>query len=485
MPQNIEQTPEHTVARSTFSDPIIQSLWLTDINWDRAEKYVRRLQERIYQHTKSQQWLKVRNLQKLLARSYFAKVVAIREITQRNNGKNTTGIDNKIYDTPDKRWELTKETFDYQTDKPLPLKRVFIPKQDGTQRPLSIPTIHDRIMQMIIKLALEPEFEAKFEPNSYGFRPGRCAMDAIVQIRKRLSGFNNIQWVLDADISKCFDNISHQFLLNHVPIFKKIIRRWLKVGVIEFGNFRTTENGTPQGGVISPLLANIALHGIESLFKDNSDISLVRYADDFVVIANSKVILETKVLPKLNSFLAERGLNLNELKTKIIHRTEGFEFLGFEIKFYIVPKAFKSYLLIKPPKKKILKALKELKAIFRTMLNKPLKEVIVRANSVIRGWCYYYRFSNAKKRFGYFEHMIFKKVWYFLKRRHPKKNIKWIVKTYFKTIDNDHWILFEENFKLFRPSSVPVTRYIKVNEFLSPFDRTQKEYWKTRQRVTT
>jgi RNA-directed DNA polymerase len=267
MPKNIEQTTEHTVARSTFSDPSIQSLWESDINWDRAEKYVKRLQERIYQLTKCQQWLKVRNLQKLLARSYYTKVLAIREITQRNQGKETPGIDDKIYDTPEKRWSLIQESFNYQTDKASPVKRIYIPKQDGSERPLGIPTIHDRILQMMIKFALEPEWEAKFEPHSYGFRPGRCTMDAIDQIRKQLGRYSEMQWVLDADISKCFDTIAHEPLLKQIPTFSKIIRRWLKASVIEFGKFSKSETGTPQGGIISPLFANIALHGMESRMK--------------------------------------------------------------------------------------------------------------------------------------------------------------------------------------------------------------------------
>ena len=480
MPQNIELTPEHTVAGSTFSDPSIQSMWLTDINWDRTEKYVRRLQERIYQATKCQQWAKVKNLQKLLARSYYAKVLAIREITQRNHGKNTPGTDSKVYITPDERWSLTQEPFNYITDKPSPVKRIFIPKQDGTQRPLGIPTIHDRIMQMIVKYALEPEWEARFEPNSYGFRPGRSTIDAIYQIKEHLGRFNDMQWVLDADISKCFDSIAHEPLLKQIPVFSKIIRRWLKAGVIEFGNFSETDSGTPQGGIISPLLANIALHGMETLFKNNASIHLVRYADDFVVIANSKGILENKVLPKLKTFLEMRGLNLNPIKTRINHRTEGFNFLGFHIKFLIRPKAFTSFLHVTPPKEKISKVVRKIKTILKTMLHRPLDEVIVELNWIIRGWVYYYRFSNASNAFSYLTNRIFQATWRTLKRRHPHKSSTWIISNYFKTVGKKHWCLFKDNFTLFDPQSVPVKRYNKVNENYSPFDRSLRAYWRER-----
>ena len=483
MPQNIEQDLERSVESSTSSSSSIQSIWESDINWKRAENYVRRMQERIYYHTTCQHWSKVKNLQKLLAKSYYAKVLAIREVTQRNNGKNTPGIDNKIYDTSNKRWHLSEEQFDYKSHKPLPLKRVFIPKPDGSQRPLGIPTIHDRIMQMIVKFALEPEFEAKFEPNSYGFRPGRRTMDAIAQIRNHLGAINGRQWVLDADISKCFDSISHDYLLKQIPTFTKIIRNWLKVGVIEFGMFSETESGTPQGGIISPLLANIALHGMETLFQGQRNISLVRYADDFVVIANSKEILERDVLPKLESFLELRGLHFNNAKTRIVQRTEGFTFLGFHIKYLKKPKIFSSILLISPPKTNISKMLQSLTMIFRKCLQKPLKEVIVQANWLIRGWTYYYRFSNAKRWFNYVQHRIFLIVWRILRRRHADKGSKWLKSTYFKEIDSTHWNLSEDNFTLFSPVSIPIKNYIKVYESFSPFDRMQKLYWKHRQTI--
>jgi len=480
MSRDIEQTLEHTVARSTLSSPQIQSLWKSDINWERAEKYVRRLQERIYQHTTNKHWQKVRNLQKLLGRSYFAKVVAIREVTQRNTGKNTPGIDGRTYSTSEERWSLTKEPFNYLTDKPMPLRRVFIPKQNGSQRPLSIPTIHDRIMQMIIKFVLEPEWEAKFETNSYGFRPGRRTMDAIDQIRNNIGRKFSTQWILDADISKCFDTISHQFLLNQIPTFTKIISKWLKAGVIEFGTYAETDKGTPQGGIISPLLANIALHGMENIFRYQNSIKLVRYADDFVVMANSKEILENYVIPKIKSFLEERNLNLNELKTTIIHRNEGFNFLGFEIRYLQKYNNQKSFLLIQPPKIKVSKVLQHIKAILKSINYKTLSEVIISLNWVIRGWCYYYQFSNAKQRFRYLQNGIFQIAWKALRRKHPTKGSNWIIKTYFKTEEKNRWILFDNNFKLFSPESVHVRRYIKVNEYYSPFDRSKREYWKSR-----
>lgn len=267
-----------------------------DIDWHAVEMNVGRLQERIYRATKDGDWMRVKSLQKLLARATSNKLLAIRRVTQENQGKNTAGIDGVVCDAPEARLELFREGLKLKGYRPLPVRRVYIPKGNGKQRPLGIPTVKDRVMQAIVKAALEPEWEARFEANSYGFRPGRCPMDAIEAIHTTLNRKGSSRWVLDADISGCFDNIGHGRLLARLPVFTATIRRWLKAGVVEFGRFSPTDTGSPQGGIASPLLANVARDGMERLFGCewpdgrprspahrkgiDKGISLVRYADD-------------------------------------------------------------------------------------------------------------------------------------------------------------------------------------------------------------
>ena len=267
-----------------------------DIRWHTVETHVRRLQERIYRATTHQAWRTVKNLQKLLVRATSTKLLAIRRITQENQGKHTAGIDGVVYDTPEARWHLFQEGLSLTGYRPRPVKRVCIPKQNGTQRPLGIPTGKDRVMQAIVKAALEPEWEARFEANSYGFRPGRCTMDAIEALHTTLSQPGSSPWILDADIRGCFDNLAHEPLLAKLPVFTATLRRCLKAGVVELGFFAPTATGTPQGGVASPLLANVALAGMERLFDAewsdgrpkspafckglNKGVTVIRYADD-------------------------------------------------------------------------------------------------------------------------------------------------------------------------------------------------------------
>jgi len=284
-----------------------QPMTWSDIDWAATEAAVRRIQDRIFRAAKAGDGARVKNLQKLLVRSRSAKLLAIRQVTQQNAGRNTPGIDGVVCKTPQDRVTLLESDLDLKGYKPKPVRRVYIPKANGKLRPLGIPTVKDRVMQAIVKLALEPEWEPRFEANSYGFRPGRCTMDAIEAIFIALGNKRSSQWILDADISGCFDNIAHGPLLAKLPTFTRTIEGWLKAGSVELGDWRESGAGTPQGDIASPLLANIALDGLERLFEattktgkpikpsrkkgSNRGVILIRYADDFVAVAPSKEVL--------------------------------------------------------------------------------------------------------------------------------------------------------------------------------------------------
>lgn len=462
------------------------------INWQTVEANVRRLQQRIYRATCEQDWKKVKNLQKLLVRATSNQLLAIRKVTQENKGKHTAGVDGVICDTPETRLQLFRDGLSLKGYKPKPVRRVYIPKANGKQRPLGIPTVRDRVIQAIVKAALEPEWEARFEANSYGFRPGRCTMDAIEAIHTTLAQRGASQWVLDADISGCFDNINHEALLQRLPVFTTTIRRWLKAGVVELGHYSNTEAGTPQGGVASPLLANIALDGMERLFgaeapsgspiapakrkKQDKGVSLIRYADDFVVTAPTREVLESYVMPKLTEFLQVRGLTMSEAKTRIVHIDEGFNFLGFTIRRQ------GRKLLTKPQKDKVLKHLQSIKAYLHKHQQATTGQVIHDLNPVIRGWANYYRHSAAKKTYANVRHRQWQMLWRWAKRRHPNKSSRWVQRRYFR---NDGWWTFHEGkVELVKPDATPITRFVKVSGRSSPYDPTLQAYWQERAKRT-
>lgn len=460
------------------------------INWNGVARNVRRLQERIYRATERREWQKVRSLQRLLVRAMSNKLLAIRRVTQENQGKQTPGVDGRVYDTPEARTALSQEKLSLKDYQPRPVRRVYIPKANGKQRPLGIPTVKDRVMQAIVKAALEPEWEARFEANSYGFRPGRSCMDAIVQIHTTLKYQGSSAWILDADISGCFDNIAHPPLLAKIPVFDIPVSRWLRAGVVELGHYTETDAGTPQGGVISPLLANIALDGMERLFGNerpdgqpippakrkglNKGISLCRYADDFVVMAPTRETLESYVLPRLNQFLAERGLTLSDAKTRIVHRNEGFNFLGFTIRRYGCT------LLTLPQKEKVQCHLRTIKALLDANRQAPLERIVKLLNPVIRGWANYYRHGAAKATYYYLAHRHWQMLWQWAKRRHPHKSSHWVRHRYFKTQGNRNWVFGSATATLLNPADIPITRYVKVKAHNSPYDPALRRYWTLR-----
>lgn len=332
-PEKLANRPKRamqmTVVESTGAALDNQLDWHA-IDWRAVNSLVRRLQSRIVKASKEGRWDKVKALQRLLTHSFSGRALAVRRVTE-NSGKQTPGIDNIIWNTPNRKARAV-DSLQQRGYKAQPLRRVYLPKSNGKMRPLGIPTMKDRAMQALYLLALDPIAEHGADPNSYGFRTERSAADAIAQCFRCLCGKRSAKWILEADIKSCFDRISHDWLLANIPMEKAILQTWLKSGFLDQAVFYPSRAGTPQGGICSPVLANLALDGMEKLLSQMLPISrsdkvhLIRYADDFVVTAASKELLESRVKPLLEEFLQKRGLEMSEEKSRISHIEKGFDF---------------------------------------------------------------------------------------------------------------------------------------------------------------
>jgi RNA-directed DNA polymerase len=463
------------------------------LNWRKREGNVRRLQARIVQAVQAGRWGKVKALQRLLTRSFSAKALAVKRVTE-NKGKRTAGVDGEIWTTPRQKAAAigSLQSRGYQTQ---PRRRVYIPKPGNRkQRKLGIPVMKDRAMEALHLQALDPIAETTGDPNSYGFRPKRSTADAIEQCFIVLGRTQTAPYVLEGDIRACFDEISHQWLETNIPLEARILQQWLKAGVIDAGTLLEVSAGTPQGGIASPVMANLTLDGLElrlqqqfgtsRSLREKNKVYLVRYADDFIISGSNQELLEEKVIPAVQRFLAERGLTLSPDKTHVTHIDQGFDFLGQNLRKY------NGKLLIKPSRKSVKTLLQKVRRVVKANAQSTAGHLILQLNPILRGWANYHRHVVSKAIFGRVAYQIGGIIWRWAVRRHPRKTSKWTKQKYFHTVGGRNWVFFgqiegRDNqprlIDLFDVAGVPIKRHIKVRNTANPYDPQWRDYFKKRQ----
>jgi RNA-directed DNA polymerase len=464
--------------------------WHT-INWYAVHRTVRRLQARIVKAVQAGRWGKVRALQHLLTHSFSGKALAVRRVTE-NDGRQTPGVDGILWDTPAKKTRALEELRqrDYRAQ---PLRRIYIPKTGSTNRwrPLSIPTMHDRAMQALYLLTLDPIAETLGDPNSYGFRKERAPADAMEQCFNVLARRHAPQWILEGDIRACFDEFSHAWLRAHIPMERAILQKWLKAGFMDKHVLSPTEMGVPQGGICSPVIANLALDGLEKVVRayaslpsqraQRAKVNVVRFADDFIITGSSYELLEQEIKPLVEQFLRERGLELSPEKTRITHIEDGFDFLGQHVRKYA------GKLLIKPARKNVKAFLGKIRKSVKANKQATTANLIAQLNPVIRGWANYHRHVASKVTFYHVDTAIFKMVWSWAKRRHPTKAKGWVAQKYFRARHGRRWIFFgqhaDHELELFRAGDVPIQRHVKIRGAANPYDPQWEVYFEERLRV--
>jgi len=474
--------------------PETLSVMWSFVNWGKIRHNVKSLQQRIAKAIKAGLHGKAKALQWILTHSFSAKLLAVKRVTE-NKGKNTSGVDKVLWDSQPSKMKAVK-MLSVKGYKALPLKRVYIPKKNGKLRPLGIPTMKDRAVQALYLLALDPISETWADKQSYGFRPYRGCADAIASCFSLLARRNSPRSILEGDIKGCFDNIRHQWLQENVVINKKVLSQWLNAGYVENQRLFPTLEGTPQGGIISPTLANLTLDGLQlaidqalniRTWKNGKrvnniyDVHLVRYADDFIVTSSSADILQDIVQPAIANFLSQRGLELSEEKTKITHIEKGFNFLGQNIRKY------HGKLLIKPSKASVTSIMAKLKDVISNNLATKTLSLIRVLNPIIRGWCNYHRHIVAKAIFNKLDNYIFQLLWKWAVRRHPKKNRHWVKDKYFKSVEFRNWVFGANDekgklVKLVSASKTKIIRHVKIKSDANPYLSQWDDYFKQRRK---
>lgn len=471
-----------TAKAERLSDSKTLEFQWKSINWNEAETYVNRLQVRIAKATQEKKWNTVKRLQYLLTHSYYAKALAVRKITT-NKGKNTSGVDKELWSTPASKMRGVLSLTD-KNYKAKPLRRVFIEKKGKkAKRPLGIPCMYDRAMQALYALALDPVSEVTADTKSFGFRKGRSCQEACEYIFAALSRKVSAEWVLEGDIKGCFDHISHEWLIENIPMDKSVLKQFLKAGFVFENELFPTDDGTPQGGVISPILANMALDGMQERLVNHFDLSakgeisafvhnkskvnLVRYADDFIVTAATKEIAE-EAKELIRNFLKTRGLELSEEKTTITHINDGFDMLGWTFR------KFKGKLIVKPSKKSIKNFVASLSETILKRGKAWKQEVLIeKLNQQIRGWTNYHQSVCASEAFAHIDYILYELLWRWAKRRHPHKGRWWVSLNYWHRRGNRNWVFSTEDKELLRVDHISIVRHTKVRVNANPYFDTQ------------
>ena len=506
---------------SSAGDFFDRTTW-DKIDWNESFKKVQTLQSRIFKASRKNDKQKAWFLQRLLLKNPHAKLVAVYTVTTLKKGRKTPGIDKQIILKNEDKFALAKGL--HLNGKSQPIRRVWIPKPNGDKRPLGIPTISDRARQCLCKLAIEPYWEAKFEPNSYGFRPGRSAQDAIEALYSQLH-HNVDKWVFDADIHKCFDQINQSALLQKLeapPLIENQVAAWLKAGIIDElsrspKECMATTLGTPQGGIISPLLANIALHGLENHLLDfvsqrnfpkphpgasngkkakRSELGIVRYADDFVITHRDKEILE-RVIAECENWLHTIGLSLSPTKCQLKLASQSFNFLGFQLTFISQPERSKGKILITPSKQSVERVMKKTRAIIQQNKGVSAYQLVGKLRPLHVGWANYFKYCECKKTFSKVDNLIYQKLRAWTMRRAIRQGRQKVKESYFpsnKTYGfqgrkyKANWVMFGEkktktggSFQNFLPkmSWVKSEKFVKVQQTRSVYDG-DSIYWSLR-----
>lgn len=466
--------------KDTVQDKGQGNIGWQEIDWKQVTQTVRQLQSRIVKAEKEGKTDKAQRLRSLLLHSLSAKLLAVRQVVS-NRGKRTPGIDGVVWNTPQAKIQaalnLVRKGY-----RAYPLRRVYIPKANEKRRALGIPTMKDRALQALYVMALDPIAELYADVNSYGFRKLRGTADAIAQCFNVFSNWYGPGWIWKVDIKGFYDNIDKEWLLEQIPMDKELLQQWLDAGYLEDGEWHETEAGTPQGGIISPIIANMTLDGLERLLERHFGgrystlrrrykVHFIRYADDFIITGMTQDALEEEVKPLVIEFLKERGLELSESKSRIIHINDGFDFLGFNIRKY------DGKLLIKPSQTSIKNIMRKIHDIISKNTSVSATRLIVLLNPVIRGWTNYFKHGVSKKVFDVLQDYIWKRLWIWACRRHPKKKGTWVKKKYFTQVAGNNWVFTDGKGKtIFNPAKVPIKRHTKIREGCNPYDRDWEEY---------